>query len=98
VPGRRQLAGVLIDPEGHHRVAVLVGNQKQMPRWIDGEKAGASALAGFVANLGQFARCLVDLIDHDAVVPPVRAVHEPPRRRNGDLGAQVLALEAIRQG
>jgi hypothetical protein len=45
LPGRRELARRLIDPEGDDGVAVLVSGIQQPSRWVETEVAGRFALS-----------------------------------------------------
>src|SRR6516165_8115263 len=77
---RCQLAGLLINPEGHDVVAVEVCGIKQAARGVEGEEARGTALRRFPADRRQHSVRRVHAENHDAVVPAVRHEDVIPRR------------------
>jgi len=78
--GGLQLSALRIDPEAHDRIAVLVGREQEPAGGIDAEAARSLPSSRLMANAAQAAGQRLDLVDHDAVVAPVRRVDKRSRR------------------
>ena len=76
--GWGELACLLIDSECDHSVSVLIGGQQEIPCWVESKPARELSLSGFMVYIGEFARILVDLEDHNAVMTAIGAVEKSP--------------------
>lgn len=97
--GRREHPVRLVDTERHDRIRVLlcakalvgVGCIESLGCGIEAEKAGGLRAGRCPAHRGQGSGTSVDGENCDAVVSPIRSVDDATGRRDGDLGAVVVA-------
>jgi hypothetical protein len=71
--GVRELAGLGVDAEDGHRVAVLIGDKKKTSRRIYNEIARGLAQAGMMLDKRQSSRRLVNGVDDQAVMAAIRS-------------------------
>ena len=60
------------DAERHDRIAVLVGSEQESAVRINPETARSFSPGRFMAYISESSGTLMDPVDHDAVVTPVR--------------------------
>ena len=97
MPGRQEFSGFRFDAEGHDRVAILVGGEQESAGGIDPETARSFSPGRFMADACESSGTLIDPVDHDAVVTPVRTVDKRPRRRDLDIGAGARSAVTLRE-
>src|ERR1700733_5902320 len=90
----RQPAGMGIDLEGRHRVALLIAREEEPPRRVNRETARIVGVAPGFARPGQFAAG-AHREPGDGVVPARSRINEPAVRRDRKFRAQVAATEAF---
>ena len=80
VPCRQEFSGLGFDAKRHDRVGILVGGEHESASGIDPETARGLSLGGFMTYVSESPGPLIDLVDHDTVVTPVRTVDKRSRR------------------
>src|SRR5262245_22765028 len=95
--GLFQTPGLRVNPENHHVVRTLIGNQEEVPGRIDDEVSRPISFGRYVFDESRFACALVDGKDDDAVMSAVGAVQEFARGRDVDVSAVTDVRETGRQ-
>ena len=98
VAGEGEAAGLAVHPEDGDVVAALVAAVQEPAGRVEGEAARIVAARPFLADVASACRPAPTEKIADAVVQPVAGVDEPAVGRHQDLGAEVAAGEARRQG
>ena len=94
---RQEFPGLRFDAERHDRVAVLVGSEEKSAVGINPETTRSFSPGWFMAYVSESSGTLIDPVDHDAVVTPVRTVDERSPWRDLDIGAGALSLVTLRE-
>ena len=89
MPRRLKRAGFLVDPKDNDTVPALVGNEAELARRVDVEVPRRFDIGGLVLDESQCPLGQIDPVNHNAIVPPVRAVEKLPARVHAYLSARI---------
>src|SRR5579884_3464504 len=76
LPGRRELAGCLVDVVRDDGIRSLIGREEESATRVDGKVPGSPPPGRFVPDVAELAVRVVDGKNHDAVVSTIGAIDE----------------------
>ncbi len=89
MPRRLKRTGFLVDTEDNDTVFALVGDEAELARRVDVEVPRRFDIGCLVLDESQRPFGRVNPVNHNAVVPPVRAVEKLPARVHAYLSARI---------
>lgn len=89
MPRRLKRAGFLVNPKGDDTVPALVGDEAEPARGFEMEVSRRFDIGPLVLDESQRPFGQIDPVNHNTVVPPVRAVEKLPARVHAYLSARI---------